>query len=107
MSCAERMKKIRSKRKDDAEYRRKESKRIEEIRKRRVARMSQDEKEEMKRRNRLRKRASRNKRTDSSTEEPGNPYGSYKCIQSYGKAVKRSLLSLPQSPNKKELYLVA
>lgn len=101
MSCAERMRNFRDKRKSDAEYKRKESKRIEELRKRRVAKMSEEEKEEMKRRNRWRKRASRNKKTDSSTEDPGTPYGSYKCIQSYSKAVIKSIRSLPQSPNKK------
>ena len=54
------MRNFRDKRKCDAEYKRKKSKRIEQLRKRRVAKTSEDEKEEMKRRTRLRKRASRN-----------------------------------------------
>lgn len=110
MSCAERMRKFRNKRNGDAEYMRKESKRIEELRKRRVAKMSEEEKEEMKRRNRLRKRASRSKKVESSIEEPGtsidqnqNQFGSYKCVQSYTKAVLKCVRSLPQSPNKKRI----
>ena len=109
-----------------ADFKKNESKRVEACRKNRVASMSAEQKIEYKRRATERKRKSRalknqnsatsstatpsnsstsvnsstpsNSSTTTPTSTPNNPY---KRPQSFGKAVSKSLRSLPSSPNKR------
>ena len=120
------VKKYRAKMNATADFKKNESKRVEACRKNRVASMSAEQKIEYKRRATERKRKSRalknqnsatsstatpsnsstsvnsstpsNSSTTTPTSTPNNPY---KRPQSFGKAVSKSLRSLPSSPNKR------
>ena len=107
----EKVKRFRDKRKNDVQYRMSESKRVEKIRKTRVNKMSNAQKEAYREKARERQRkcraatksanatASDNRNLDSAQTTPiTNPYATK---QSYGKALSRTRRSLPMSPRKK------
>ncbi len=96
------------------EFKKKESKRVEASRKKRVMSMTAEERFEYNRKAAERKRKSRQKKsqnsTDTSTSSPAStsnstptstPPNPYKRPQSFGKAISKSLRSLPASPNKR------
>ena len=111
------VKKYRNKMSANAEFKQKESKRVEECRKKRVTSMSEEQKIEYRRKAAERKRKSRasnkNRSASSSTSHSGNstitnsctptttPQHPYKRPQSFGKAITTSMSSLPSSPNKR------
>ncbi len=96
------------------EFKKKESKRVEASRKKRVMSMTAEERFEYNRKAAERKRKSRQKKsqnsTDTSASSPAStsnstptstPPNPYKRPQSFGKAISKSLRSLPASPNKR------
>ncbi|CAB3987234.1 Hypothetical predicted protein [Paramuricea clavata] len=96
------------------DFKKKESKRVEACRKKRVNNMSAEEKSEYKRKAAERKRTSRQKKSENSTGTSASsppstststptstPQNPYKRPQSFGKTIRKSLRSLPASPNKR------
>lgn len=111
LTSKEKIKRFRDKRKNDVQFRQSESKRVEKIRKARVDKMTNAQKEAYREKARERQRkcraakrstnaaTSENRNFDSTPTTPiTNPYGTK---QSYGKALARTRRSLPMSPRKK------
>lgn len=121
----ERVRKFREKKKQEAGYAEKESKRIESIRKRRVANMSESQKVAYRMAAAERKQSSRSRKSSSvsdsmnalpasqspvETDITKTPVSSgsahpYARPQSLGKAVRKSVRSLPYSPRKRRLVV--
>ena len=96
----------------DPDFAKKESKRIENIRKKRVNSLSDDQKADYKRKAAERKRRSReNKKKDEAAARQlfGDSVPStstpFRRPQTYGRALNRSLRNLPKSPGKSTLVV--
>lgn len=92
------MARLRLKKKDDLDYWRKESKRVEQIRKKKVKVLSPRELAKYRNAAALRKR---NSRQNLATMVRCDKKGSYKSPQGLKKAIKKTAHSLPKSPRKK------
>ena len=123
MSGAERIRKYREKRKQNAEYRKKENERIEKLRKARVSKMDEDELKRHSAENNERQRncreAKRKRKSDAESvvySPPSTPAQNttpsilkvafpFKRPQSYGKALNKAFRTLTTSPNKKRIVV--
>lgn len=105
-TSADRMRKLREKRKkDDPNFSANESKRICELRKRKRESLSEMELKTLRVKERDKKRLQRAKirNQGQSIDEPSvSTKSPYKSKQTLSKAVQKALKALPQSPSKKE-----
>lgn len=115
-SSATRMKKMREKlKKENPDYQKEENRRISELRKYKKQHMSDKELEDLRRYERERKKLQREKKKNkkntkdttptcspSSSTGPDATYSPYLRPQSLGKAIWRTVKSLPKSPRKQQ-----
>ena len=102
------MKNFREKRKADKEYSTKENKRIENLRKLKVAKINSTEKASYKEKTRIRTQISRQKFKDQLKESiapSSNNCSPYQCSQSFGKTLSKSMRALPKSPTKRKVVV--
>lgn len=105
-TSAERMKKMRQKRKEsDSEYQKQENRRISDLKKRKREKMSQKDKEVQKKYERDRKRLQRAKKKlaqSNNSQEVNVEISPYSSRATYSKAVWRIKRALPSSPRKQK-----
>ena len=110
LTTAERTNRYRAKRlATDPSFQAKESKRVEQARKRRVDLMTPDEKDMYRQKARERKEKSRQKnardKSASATASTACTEASFKSPQAYGKAMSKTSRHLPKSPRRRKLII--